>query len=334
MDVNKIRVSIGSAAQLELVSNIKISEPPTTCYLMTYVEGKCAANCGFCPQARESKSSMDRLSRVTWPVYSFSEFLTKIKYMIPSKRFKRICLQILNYPDNFKDISEIITQLKKETSIPISIAIPPMDNKKLRDLRLLGVERVGIALDAATEQTFEKVKGKLVKGPYSWKTHYEALLNATKIFREGAVSTHIIVGLGDSQKKIMNLIFKLKQHHITPALFAFTPIKGTYLEAQNPPNLLDFRKIQLGRYLLLNENKSLKDITFNNKGVIISFNINKADLLNIVDDSIAFMTTGCPDCNRPYYTSKPSGPIYNFPRKLTKSEKDQIYDQLKSFTKF
>ncbi|MBD3211583.1 MAG: radical SAM protein [Candidatus Lokiarchaeota archaeon] len=334
MDVNKIRVSIGSAGQLGLVSNIKIADSPTTCYLMTYVEGKCAANCGFCPQARESESSMDRLSRVTWPAYSFSEFLIKIKYMVPSKRFKRICLQTLNYPDNFKDICEIITELKNETSIPISIAIPPMDTKKLRELRLLGVERVGIALDAATRQVFEKVKGKLVKGPYSWKTHYEALLNATKIFREGAVSTHIIVGLGDSFKEIMELIFELRKYEIIPALFAFTPIKGTYLEDRKPPDLLGFRKVQLGRYLLLNKSMTLKDITFNKEGDIISFNINKADLLNIVDDGIAFMTTGCPDCNRPYYTSKPSGPIYNYPRKLTKSEKDQIYDQLKSFTKF
>ncbi|TXT65876.1 MAG: Biotin synthase [Promethearchaeota archaeon] len=333
MDVNKIRVSIGSAAKLGLTSNIKIADSPTTCYLMTYVEGKCAANCGFCPQARESESSIDRLSRVTWPVYSFSKFLTKIKYMMPSKRFKRICIQTLNYPENFKDLCEIISELKKETSIPISIAIPPMNTDRIRELRLLGVERVGIALDAASKQVFEKIKGELVNGPYSWKTHYEALLKATKIFRDGAVSTHIIVGLGNSQKEIMELIFKLKEHHITPALFAFTPIKGTNLEDLNSPDLLNFRKVQLGRYLLVNENKSLKDITFNNKEAIIGFNISKADLLNIVDDSIAFMTTGCPNCNRPYYTSKPSGPIYNYPRKLTKSEKDQIYDQLKSFTK-
>lgn len=334
MDVNKIRISYGSAAKLGLLSKVKIQDPPSTCYLMTYISGKCVANCGFCPQARSSKSSLDKLSRISWPVYPFSEVLTKIKYMTPSKRFKRICIQTLNYPENFEDVRRIVSEIKKELSIPISIAIPPMSEKKLWELKRLGVQRVGIALDAATEKTFEKVKGKLAKGPYNWKSHYKALIEATKIFTEGQVSTHIIIGLGDTQKEIMNIIIQLKQYKITPALFAFTPIKGTDLQDLNQPKLLDFRKCQLGRHLLFNQNKKLSDITFNNKGDIINFNINKRELRNIIDENKAFMTSGCPDCNRPYYTSKPSGPMYNFPRKLTEKEKKKIYNQLKDFTKF
>ena len=52
------------------------------------------------------------------------------------------------------------------------------------------------------------------------------------------------------------------------------------------------------------------------------------ELKNIIDNTYAFFTSGCPGCNRPYYTSKPSGPIYNYPRMLKEKEKEEIYELL------
>ncbi|MHA1527027.1 MAG: hypothetical protein ACTSQD_08340 [Promethearchaeota archaeon] len=43
------------------------------------------------------------------------------------------------------------------------------------------------------------------------------------------------------------------------------------------------------------------------------------------------MTSGCPGCNRPFYTSRPSGTIYNFPRALTENEKEEIYSLLVNY---
>ena len=57
----------------------------------------------------------------------------------------------------------------------------------------------------------------------------------------------------------------------------------------------------------------------------------KKFLRDIIEDTNAFLTSGCPGCNRPYYTSRPSGPIYNYPRKLTIPEKDDIYELLERF---
>jgi len=331
MTIDKIRVSFGSASVLGLYQNKKFLDPPTTCYIMTYIKGHCLANCGFCPQARSSNSSTEKLSRVTWPVFPFKDFLTKLNYMPPPKRFKRICIQTLNYPQNFEDLIEIITQVKKNTNIPISIAIPPMSTEKLKDLKFIGVERVGIALDGATKEVFEMIKGEGVKGPYNWGEHIQNLKEALEIFSEGFVTTHLIVGLGETQEDILNLIEDLYNLKIQVSLFAFTPIKGTKLENLNQPDLSKFRKIQLGRYLILNAQKNIKDFTFNLKGDIIRFHINKLELKNIIADSDAFMTSGCPGCNRPYYTSKPSGPIFNYPRKLSTSEKEEIYNLLHRF---
>jgi len=328
MAIDKIRVSIGSASVLGLYQSKRFKDIPTTCYIMTYKEGHCIANCGFCPQARESESSVEMLSRISWPVFHFKEFLTKISYLPPTKRFKRVCIQTLNYAQNFQDLLEIITHLKKNSKTPISVAIPPMSREKLEELKLIGVERVGIALDAATPKIFEEVKGKKVNNPYDWDSHFQNLKAALEIFSEGFVTTHLIVGLGETQKEILTTINKLNTLRIRVSLFAFTPIKGTSLENLRQPDVIHFRKIQLGRYLLINGLKNLNDFTFNTDGDVIKFNLNKRDLWDIIDETSAFLTSGCPGCNRPYYTSKPSGPIYNYPRKLVTNEKDNIYESL------
>jgi biotin synthase-related radical SAM superfamily protein len=328
MAIEKIRVSIGSAAVLGLYQTDKFKDVPTTCYIMTYIKGHCLANCGFCPQARDSESSIEKLSRISWPNFSFKEFITKLTYLPSTKQFKRICIQSLNYPKNFDDLIEIVSDIKKNTNIPISIAIPPMSKENLHTLKLLGVERIGIALDAANSKIFDEVKGLGVKGPYNWDSHFKVLKEALVVFSQGFVTTHIIVGLGETEKMVLNLINQLNELRIMVSLFAFTPIKGTKLEKLNQPNLIIFRKLQLGRFLLSNGILTLKDFTFNSKEELIKVNINKQRLWNIIEETNAFKTSGCPDCNRPYYTSKPTGPIYNYPRNLSIGEKEEIYNQL------
>ncbi len=298
---------------------------------MTYKEGHCIANCGFCPQARESRSSIEKLSRITWPVFPFKEFLTKLTYMPPSKRFKRICIQTLNYKENFKDLREIITQIKNNSNIPISVAIPPISKEKLKELYVMGVQRVGIALDGATSEIFDKIKGKGVKGPYNWEHHMECLKYALETFPEGSVTTHVIVGLGETEKDLLKLIKNLRDLDILVSLFAFTPIKGTRFEHLPQPELIKFRKVQLSRYLILVEAKEVQDFAFNQEGSLVNINISKQKLKNIIDDTDAFLTSGCPGCNRPYYTSRPSGPIYNYPRKLSEKEKEEIYKLLEKY---
>ncbi|MGV9197719.1 MAG: radical SAM protein, partial [Promethearchaeia archaeon] len=190
------------------------------------------------------------------------------------------------------------------------------------------------ALDGVTKEIFEKIKGKGVKGPYSWENHFESLNKALKIFYKGNVSTHLIIGLGETPKEIVKLLIKLHKMKILPGLFAFTPVKGTPLGEKQKPPVLDFRKIQLARHLILHEDKHLEDFTFNSKGELINFNINKNQLWRIIDEEKeALMTSGCPDCNRPYYTSRPGGPMYNYPRPLDEKEKQKIYQNLIPFVR-
>ena len=329
MTVEKIRISVGSASVLGLDFRRGFKELPTTCYIMTFKEGPCKANCGFCPQARSSNSSIDKLSRISWPLYSFNGFLKHLKNLPDSSRFDRICIQTLNYADNYTDLIEIVTEIKKISNIPISIAVPPMSKEKMIKLRTIGVQRLGIALDGATPEIFRKIKGTGIDGPYSWEFHLQKLREATEIFSEGSVSTHLIVGLGESEEDILTLIEELNAQKIVISLFAFTPIKGTKFEKFAKPSVQSFRKLQLGRYLIVNYKRDLKIFTFNAGGELLNINIDKKELQFIINQTEAFFTSGCPGCNRPYYTSKPSGSFYNFPRDLTEIEKREIYRDLK-----
>lgn len=331
MTIEKIRLSVGSASVLGLGSLPQFKSPPTTCYIMTFKEGHCLANCGFCPQARSSKSSIEKLSRVYWPVFLFKDFLTKLKYLPFSKKFSRICIQTLNYPDNINDLIEIITKIKTHTNTPISVAIPPISKEKMEELHLKGVQRVGIALDGATSEIFDKIKGSNVSGPYTWEEHFQKLKEALEIFSPGFVSTHIIIGLGETERDVTERVEELHRLNILVSFFAFTPINGTKFENIPQPALLSFRKLQLGRFLIINSKKNSKDFTFNRKGEIVNINISKKELKMMIDNTNAFLTSGCPGCNRPYYTSKPSGPIYNYPRALTDEEKEEIYDLINKF---
>jgi biotin synthase len=332
MTVENIRVSIGSASVIGLYHK-QFDVPPTTCYLMTHKEGHCSANCGFCPQARSSGSASGRLSRIIWPVYPFNEFLSKLKYLPPTKRFKRICIQTLNYPENLKDLIEIITQIKRVSSTPMSVAVPPMSKENFRQLKFNGVDRVGIALDGATPEIFNQIKGEGVEGPYYWDAHYKALKDALEVFSDGSVSTHLIVGLGETEEEITERIEDLSKLNILVSLFAFTPVKGTKFEELKQPDIVHYRTIQLIRFLITNENKVFKDFAFNSKGKLINININRLELRNIIESNEAFLTSGCKGCNRPYYTSRPSGPMYNFPRNLNQNEMDEIYNQLIRFVR-
>ena len=328
MIVEKIRVSIGSASVLGLNTALKPKDPPTTCYLMTYKHGHCSANCGFCPQARSSDSSTEKLSRVSWPVYPLIDVISKLKSMPLEKKFKRICIQTLNYSENFNNLIEIVSKIREVFNGPISVAIPPMKKEQLKKLKEIGVSRIGIALDGATPEIFDKIKGKDIKGPYKWEEHYQCLKDALAIFPENSISTHLIVGLGETHKDIIVRLKNLHELNITVSLFAFTPVKGTKFESLEQPDILDFRKIQLGRYLIVNNIKSLNDYKFDRSGNLIYVDISKKDLKGLLQNSNAFMTSGCPGCNRPNYTSRPSGPTYNYPRELTAKENEEIYNLL------
>ena len=314
-----IRVSSGTATVLGLLDD-KLDAAPTTAYLMTYKQGKCTANCGFCPQARASKSSAELLSRVSWPTFPTAHVTAALGKAVEKGMIKRVCIQALNYPNVFAHLEALVQQIKRQASVPVSVSCQPLNTENIQLLAKAGVDRLGIALDAATEAVFDKVKGKDAGRGYSWERQFRLLGEALAVFGKGNVSTHVIVGLGETEREAAQIMQRCIDMGVLPALFAFTPIRGTALENSSPPALESYRCVQLARYLIVNGKSTFSELRFDGEGKITSFDLKGEALKRIIESGEPFQTSGCRDCNRPFYNEKPSGPIYNYPSKPKKKK--------------
>ena len=324
-----IRVSSGSAIVLGLIEGF-LNAKPTTAYLLTYLEGKCTANCGFCSQARSSTSHADLLSRVAWPVFETKKAINKLSTAAQRGEIKRICIQALNYPTVLDDLLALVEEIRLQgTEVPISVSCHPLNKEEMKKLAEAGVERIGISLDAATEDIFDQVKGGSAGGPYDWNRQRDALLEAIEVFGKGKVSTHLIVGLSETEKEMIKIIQWCVDNSVYPALFSFTPIPGTALEHNRPPTVSRYRRIQLARYLMVQGKTRFEKLDFNEKNCVVDFWVSQKQLQSAIRSGTPFLTSGCPNCNRPYYNEKPSGPIYNFPMHPTSQEIKEIEQQLK-----
>jgi biotin synthase-related radical SAM superfamily protein len=323
----RVRVSVGSAIVLGLLEG-KLDAEPTTAYLMTYKTGKCTANCGFCPQARSSLSKAELLSRVSWPVFPLNSVLRSIGSTVNGKRVKRVCIQALNYPDVFVHLVALVNAVKQYVDAPVSVSCQPLNSENIRRLAAAGVERIGIALDAATEKLFDEVKGSVAGGPYQWASQFRQLREAVEVFGKGNVSTHLIIGLGETEKEAVRIVQQCVDMHVLPALFAFTPVRGTGLENKPQPAIGLYRRVQLARYLIVNGATRYESMRFDAFGRIVDFSVKNGVLTRAVEAGQPFLTSGCLDCNRPFYNEKPGGPIYNYPRSMRPEEVAAVRQQL------
>lgn len=322
-DTDVIRVSVGTASVLGLIQS-KLDAEPTTAYLMTYRDGKCTSNCSFCPQARESNSRTELLSRVTWPTFSIESVVGAIGAAFREGKIRRVCIQALNYPDVFVHLQKLVKDIKRQASLPVSVSCQPLNKENITLLHDAGVDRIGIALDGATEAILNRVKG----GCISWNHQFELFEVALSVFGRGNVSTHVIVGLGETEKEAVETIQRCVDLGVLPALFAFTPVRGTALEHGSPPKLESYRRVQLARHLISTGKAKFGEMSFNENCEITSYGVPPEVIDQAIESSVAFRTSGCPDCNRPYYNEKPSGPIYNYPKTPNREQIEKIKTEL------
>jgi len=324
--VKMVRVSLGTAVVLGLIKSV-IDAKPTTAYLLTYFDGRCTANCAFCPQARDSRSRADMLSRVIWPDFKIKDVVVGIKGAFKSGKIKRVCIQALNYPGVQNDILLLVREIRGECHVPISVSCQPLSLAEISTLAEAGVDRVSIALDAVKEEIFSAVKGEVAGGPYRWSQHINALKAALKIFGKGRVTTHLIVGLGESEEEFVYMVQSCYDMGIFPAVFAFTPIPGTRMSDHPKPPISSYRRIQVAHYLITRGIGRYENMRFMD-GRLIDFGVPLDELRKIILSGEPFLTSGCPGCNRPYYNEEPRGPIYNFPRKPTQKDIEEILVQV------
>ena len=302
-----IKVSSGTLGVLGMVDS-RLDAPPTTAYLM--VGGRCSRDCGFCAQARNSTASAMALSRVSWPSWDQGEILDAVEMAYMDGRIQRCCLQVTVSPRALDGVKEIAARLGRRIPVSASVLANPDQVNELLDS---GVERVGLSLDAANEEAYRRVKGG------DLDTALAIIQEAARLF-PGRITTHLMVGLGETEEEMSRLMGLLLGWGVTPSLFAFTPIRGTTMQDESPPPLDSCRRLQVARHLLARGVRSIEDLSFSEQGRVVSFGLPRSELEEALADGEAFQTLGCPGCNRPYYNEPPRGPLYNYPRRLTGAE--------------
>ena len=71
----------------------------------------------------------------------------------------------------------ICRRVVNETGKAVSILISPtlMDRNDLEAMKDAGAERIGVAIDAATPDLFDRLRGKAVGGPHRWERYWSDL---------------------------------------------------------------------------------------------------------------------------------------------------------------
>jgi biotin synthase len=83
-----------------------------------------------------------------------------------------------------------------------------------------------------------------------------------------------------------------------------------------------YRRVQAARWLIVHNLARADGVGFDASGKLVALGA------TVPLSGEAFETSGCPDCNRPYYNEQPGGPLYNYPRPLTAEEVAQAIQEM------
>jgi len=290
--------------------------------LLTYPEG-CRANCAYCGLARHREAERDyadrNFIRVDWPAVPMDEVVEIVARDGESSPFHRMCISMITHPRSDRDT---VTVLRKWTDridpsvMPISILSNPttMIRDDVKRLHEMGSDIFTVAIDAATPEIFDRTRGKGVQSPHNWAKYWEILLDARDIFGPKKFGAHIIIGMGETEYEALSLVQRLVDLGGHSHMFCFFPEKGSLMDHLPATPRDQWRRVQLGRYLLDYCGGRIEHMTFDDQGRVVDFGIAQAELDAIIDAGIAFRTSGCPGkfaddisaCDRPYGDSPPS----------------------------
>jgi biotin synthase len=269
--------------------------------------------------------------RVDWPIYPLGEVIERAR---EKGQIHRVCISMITHPKALDDTLFVIQRFKQETDLPVSVLISPTlihDEGSLEAMKKKGADRIGVAVDAATPELFDRLRGKGVGGPHRWDHYWDVVRMAVEVFGRFYVGIHLIVGLGETEKEMVEAIQKGQDLGAHTHLFSFFPENGSPMENHAPPPIGQYRRIQLARWIINESLGPMDQMGFDEKGKLVDFGI---DIKPLLQSGEPFMTSGCPGrdgkvaCNRPYGNERPSGPIRNFPFMPEPADFEEIKDQL------
>lgn len=285
--------------------------------LLTYCE-PCAGRCAYCGLSGNRRADAEpTFIRVDWPVYPLDAILAAVQE--DPRGLERVCVGMPTHRRSWQDLLAVVERWHGESDLLISALLTPTAcrNRDFAELQAAGADMVGIAIDCATPELFERYRGRGVKGPHRWERYWEGVAGAVEVFGKGRVGIHLIVGLGETEAEMIRTIQRAQDMGVRTHLFSFFPEAGTPLTRRRQPPLGQYRRVQLARYIINEGLGRDEGMTFNDDGQVVDFGL---DITSLVGAGEAFRTSGCPGkdghtvaCNRPYGNERPSQAIRNFP---------------------
>jgi len=341
-----VQMSTAAALTLGIMAGKMYRCECTRCLnlLLTYPEG-CRANCAYCGLARHREAERDyadrNFIRVDWPAVPLEQTIDIVAKQGDKSPFHRMCISMITHPRSDDDTRAVLkrwTDRIDPKAIPVSILSNPttMTRDDVKRLKDLGADIFTVALDAATPEIFDRTRGKGVQSPHSWAKYWEILMDARDVFGAQKFGAHIIVGMGETERDVIELVQKLVDLGGHSHMFCFFPEKGSLMDHLPATDRGQWRRVQLARYLIDYKGVRAENMRFDEHGRVSDFGLNEEALEDVVTKGVAFRTSGCPGkfaedisaCDRPYGDSPPSN-IASFPFAPNKRDLQKIRRQLK-----
>ncbi|MDH5399620.1 MAG: radical SAM protein [Cyclobacteriaceae bacterium] len=292
--------------------------------LLNYDNG-CLSDCSYCGLARTRPGSYEDKSfiRVEWPLVSMDELVDRMAEH--EDKLTRLCISMVTHGSAYKDTVELTRKIVAKVKTPLSLLIAPpvLNREKLQVFKDLGVDMIGVGLDAITEETFIKHRTDVPNGSLKWDNYWDIIHASRDIFGPGKVNIHTVVGLGESDKEMIDMFYYLDERQILPYMFSFNPEAESRLANWPKASQTKWRRIQLVKHLIENYGLQADSLSYDAEGKLTGIqadDIKVNEVLNSLDGGVPFMTDGCPieggseaGCTRPYGSYRPSEPFRDFP---------------------
>lgn len=338
-----VQMSTAAAITLGVMKGLMHRTDCTRCLnlLLTYPEG-CRANCAYCGLARHREAERDyadrNFIRVDWPAVPYDQVIDIVAAGGDGGRFHRMCISMITHPNSDADTRVVLRKwTERVRHVPVSILSNPttMTRQDVQDLHDLGAEIFTVALDACTPAIFDRTRGRGVASPHSWDKYWDILRAAAEIFGPGKFGAHLIVGMGETERDVLEQVQAIRDLGGHSHMFAFFPETGSLMDHLPAVPRPQWRRVQLARYLIDYRGVRLERMRFDDAGRVTDFGVPKVDLDAVIDAGVAFRTSGCPGkfaddvsaCDRPYGDSPPSN-IASYPFQPDKRDLRRIRRQL------
>ena len=337
-----VQMSTAAAITLGLISGKMHRTACTHCLnlLVTYPEG-CRANCAYCGLARHREEARDyadrNFIRVDWPAARYDEVIERVQAGFDRGQFQRMCISMITHPNSNEDTFVLLERWVKEVPrVPVSILSNPttLEKDDLIRMREMGADIFTVALDAVTPEIFERTRGKGVDSPHKFDHYWRAIEWAADVFGPEKFGAHLIGGLGETEREILEVAQKIRDLGGHNHMFAFFPERGSLMEDWPPVDRGQWRRVQLARYIIDYAGGNFRDMRFDEEGHVVDFGVPREKLEALIGSGTPFRTSGCPGkeddvsaCNRPYGDSSPTD-ILSFPFALKRRDVDKVRRQL------